>query len=146
MVLGIITAIAACPAIVGTTEAVRQGQRSNAKEKHRGTKTNLIANCASVSRKSGQIDGGAVVLNNNKVQKFLSLSIPLFFISLGSEMLTGKCASSLALCRITTSEYSLRRTDTNTVTVLPPLCRLLSSLSRARMGSQRRRAGLYNHG
>jgi hypothetical protein len=30
MVLGIITAIAACPAIVGTTEAVRQGQRKNA--------------------------------------------------------------------------------------------------------------------
>ncbi|TAQ83842.1 hypothetical protein B7494_g7834 [Chlorociboria aeruginascens] len=42
MVLGIITSIAACPAIIGTTEAVRQGQRQNAKEKHRGRKANLL--------------------------------------------------------------------------------------------------------
>ena len=75
MVLGILTAIAACPAIVGTTEAIRQGQRSNAKEKHRGTKTNLIASCSSVSRKSREINGGAVVLNDNKVRKVLYLSV-----------------------------------------------------------------------
>ncbi|KAJ5292185.1 hypothetical protein N7478_001436 [Penicillium angulare] len=46
MVLELLTAIAACPAIVGTTEAVRQSQRTNAKEKHRGVKSNLIVSCA----------------------------------------------------------------------------------------------------
>jgi hypothetical protein len=67
MVLGILTAVAACPAIIGTTEAVRQGQRNNAREKHRGTKTNLIASCASVSQKGSEINESTVVLKNNKV-------------------------------------------------------------------------------
>lgn len=42
MVLGLLKAIAACPAIIGTSEAVRQGQRKNAKEKHRDQKSNLL--------------------------------------------------------------------------------------------------------
>lgn len=67
MVLGIITAIAACPAIIGTTEAVRQGQRKNAKEQHRGLKSNLVVSCFSTSRGSSEINGGAVVLRNNKL-------------------------------------------------------------------------------
>ena len=74
MVLGLLTAIAACPAIIGTTEAVRQGQKKNAKEKHRGQKSNLIAHCSSKSSKKSQIDGGLVVLRNNKVRH---LFIPL---------------------------------------------------------------------
>ncbi|KAJ5799703.1 uncharacterized protein N7518_001771 [Penicillium psychrosexuale] len=67
MVLGIITAIAACPAIIGTTEAVRQGQRKNAKEQHRGMKSNLIVSCARTSYAGSEIDGCAVVLRNNKL-------------------------------------------------------------------------------
>ncbi|KAI9752332.1 MAG: hypothetical protein M4579_005675, partial [Chaenotheca gracillima] len=67
MVLGLITAIAACPAIVGTTEAVRQGQKSNAKEKHRGRKSNLIVSCASASPRSKDIDGSTVVLRDQKL-------------------------------------------------------------------------------
>jgi len=67
MVLGLLTAIAACPAIVGTTEAVRQGQKKNSKEQHRGLKSNLIASCASTSLGGSEIDGRAVVLRNNKV-------------------------------------------------------------------------------
>ena len=68
MVLGILTAIAACPAIIGTTEAVRQGQKKSAKDKHRGAKSNLIVSCSSTSRGSVEINGGAVVLRNNKVR------------------------------------------------------------------------------
>jgi hypothetical protein len=68
MVLGILTAIAACPAIIGTTEAVRQGQKSSAKEQHRGLKTNLIASCSCTSPGSGEINGGVVVLSDNKVR------------------------------------------------------------------------------
>ena len=67
MVLGILTAVAACPAIIGTTEAVRQGQKKNAREKHRGQKMNMIASCTSKSSKRMAIDGGMVVLRQNKV-------------------------------------------------------------------------------
>lgn len=67
MVLGILTSIAACPAIIGTTEAVRQGQAQNAREKHRGTKVNLTARCVRKSSQSALIDGGMVVLRDHKV-------------------------------------------------------------------------------
>jgi hypothetical protein len=73
MVLGILTAIAACPAIIGTTEAVRQGQKKSAKEQHRGAKTNLIVSCLSSSAITSQINGGSVVLRNQKVRKLISL-------------------------------------------------------------------------
>jgi hypothetical protein len=69
MVLGILTAIAACPAIIGTTEAVRQGQRQSAREKHRGLKTNLSVNCSRASSGGREIDGCAVVLSNDKVRR-----------------------------------------------------------------------------
>ena len=68
MVLGLLTAIAACPAIIGTTEAVRSGQNKNAKEKHRGQKTNLVATCVKSTSQSAQINGGMVVLKNHKVR------------------------------------------------------------------------------
>ena len=67
MPLGILTSIAACPAIIGTTEAVRQGQKQNAKEAHRGRKANLYVTCNDPSRKSRDIHGGTGVLRNNKV-------------------------------------------------------------------------------
>ena len=67
MVLGILTSIAACPAIIGTTEAVRQGQAQNKREQHRGQKTNLVATCTKNSSQSSQINGGLIVLKNNKV-------------------------------------------------------------------------------
>ncbi|KAL1799757.1 hypothetical protein ACET3X_000099 [Alternaria dauci] len=72
MVLGILTAIAACPAIIGTTEAVRQGQRQNAREKHRGLKTNLLVSCSRVTRNGREIDQSEVVLSENK----LYLNVP----------------------------------------------------------------------
>ncbi|KAF1914570.1 hypothetical protein BDU57DRAFT_588842 [Ampelomyces quisqualis] len=72
MVLGILTAIAACPAIIGTTEAVRQGQRQNAREKHRGLKTNLSVVCSRTTKGGREIDGCEVVLSENK----LYLNVP----------------------------------------------------------------------
>jgi hypothetical protein len=77
MVLGILTAIAACPAIIGTTEAVRQGQRKSAKEQHRGVKNNLIVSCYRPTKLGSEINGGSVVLRNNKVCAFLSLFLHL---------------------------------------------------------------------
>ncbi len=67
MVLGLITAIAACPAIIGTTEAVGQGQRQNKRQQHRGRKSNLLVTCSDPSRKARDIHGGTVVLRDNKV-------------------------------------------------------------------------------
>ncbi|THW50233.1 hypothetical protein D6D22_01356 [Aureobasidium pullulans] len=72
MVLGILTAIAACPAIIGTTEAVRQGQRQNAREKHRGLKTNLAVACSRATKAGREIDGCEMVLSENK----LYLNVP----------------------------------------------------------------------
>jgi hypothetical protein len=69
MVLGILTAIAACPAIIGTTEAVRQGQRQNAREKHRGLKTNLSVVCSRATKGGREIDGCEIVLSENKVRR-----------------------------------------------------------------------------
>ncbi|KAL6716541.1 hypothetical protein ACLMJK_006108 [Lecanora helva] len=67
MVLGILTSVAACPAIIGTTEAVRQGQKQNEREKHRGQKVNLTVRCTRKSSYSSQIDGGLVVLRDHKL-------------------------------------------------------------------------------
>jgi hypothetical protein len=69
MVLGIITAVAACPAIVGTNQAVMQGQKSNAREKHRGLKTSLYVNCATATRGGKEVNGGQIVLRDNIVRK-----------------------------------------------------------------------------
>jgi hypothetical protein len=73
MVLGILTAIAACPAIIGTTEAVRQGQRQSAKEKHRGLKTKLIVNCSTATKAGREVDGCEVVLSSDKVRCSLQI-------------------------------------------------------------------------
>jgi hypothetical protein len=70
MVLGILTAIAACPAIIGTTESVRQGQKQGAREKHRGLKTNLSVQCSRASKGGREIDGCEIVLSENKVRKY----------------------------------------------------------------------------
>ncbi|KAF2100175.1 hypothetical protein NA57DRAFT_54274 [Rhizodiscina lignyota] len=76
MVLGILTSIAACPAIIGTTEAVRQGQKTSAKEKHRGLKSNLFVSCSTTTRSGREVNGSEVVLQNNKL--YLSTPSPDF--------------------------------------------------------------------
>ncbi|OCF33087.1 hypothetical protein I316_05132 [Kwoniella heveanensis BCC8398] len=67
MVLGILSAIAACPAIVGTTEAVRQGQKAQAKDRHRGQKTNLVIKLPAPNAYSRKFEGALVVLKDNKL-------------------------------------------------------------------------------
>ncbi|KAK4892802.1 hypothetical protein LTR27_008716 [Elasticomyces elasticus] len=68
MVLGILTAIAAAPAIVGTTEAVRQGQKNNSRESHRGRKTNLsVTLLRRSSTRHAALNDALVVLKDNKL-------------------------------------------------------------------------------
>lgn len=69
MVLGILTAVGACPAIVGTTEAVQQGQKQNARERKRGEKTNLTVLCSGATERGKEINGCEVVLSDNKVSQ-----------------------------------------------------------------------------
>lgn len=66
MVFGLITAIAACPAIIGTTEAVRYGQKNNDRSEHRGRKYHLTVTLARRSIYSAQFDGAQIVLKDNK--------------------------------------------------------------------------------
>jgi hypothetical protein len=67
MVLGLLSAVAACPAIIGTTEAVRQGQKSNAREKHRGRKVNLVIRLPNKNEYSPRFDESLIVLKDGKV-------------------------------------------------------------------------------
>lgn len=68
MVLGILTAVAACPAIIGTTEAVKQGQRQNAREEHRTRRCNLTVTLLRHSRTySPRFNGAQIVIHNSKL-------------------------------------------------------------------------------
>ena len=67
MVLGILTSVAACPAIIGTTEAVRHGERQNKREEHRGRKSNLSVTLHRSSEYSPQFNGARVVLKSQKL-------------------------------------------------------------------------------
>lgn len=67
MVLGLLTAIAACPAIIGTTEAIQQGQKANAREQHRGRKTNLTIKLPGAHSYKAKFEGCMVVLQDKKL-------------------------------------------------------------------------------
>lgn len=60
-------AVAACPAIVGTTEAIRHAQRQNTREEQRGRKTHLTVSLLRRSVYSARFDGAAVVLKAGKL-------------------------------------------------------------------------------
>lgn len=66
MVFGIIAAVAAVPAIIGTTEAVKQGQRQNKREEHRGRKSHLTVTLPVRNSYSSRFDGALIVLKDNK--------------------------------------------------------------------------------
>jgi hypothetical protein len=107
MVLGILTAIAACPAIIGTTEAVRQGQRQSAREKHRGLKTNLSISCSRASKAGREIDGCEVVLSENKVRSTPQLRRSL--VCTHVQRLTNN-ASYISTCHQRSFQTAIQRT------------------------------------
>jgi GTPase len=116
MVLGILTAIAACPAIIGTTEAVRQGQRQNAREKHRGLKTNLAVACSRATKAGREIDGCEVVLSENKVREPEG-SIERYSTFSDADKVT----SYISTCHQRSSQTAIRRTILSQVTSYPIL-------------------------
>jgi hypothetical protein len=77
MVLSMIVALNAAPALLGTQEAIRQGQAKEKREEHRARRCNLIATCVQSSKRSSEIDGRRVVLLNNKVNPAAKLMMNL---------------------------------------------------------------------
>jgi hypothetical protein len=67
MVLSIIIASLVAPGLLGSQEAIRQGQAKDKREEHRARRCNLIANCVTSSARSREIDGRPVVLRNGKL-------------------------------------------------------------------------------
>jgi hypothetical protein len=67
MVLSILIASMVAPGLLGSQEAIRQGQSKDKREEHRARRCNLIANCVTPSARSRQIDGRPVVLRDGKL-------------------------------------------------------------------------------
>lgn len=95
MVLGVITSVAACPAIVGTTEAIQNSQRQQRKQQHRQRKTNLVVGCQDPSQAGDDLDGSYIVLRDNKVMfLFRSSHVSSFLMSPNTVELGGKTSSN----------------------------------------------------
>lgn len=75
MVLGVILPIAAVPGLLGTQEAIRQGQQKEKREEHRARRCGLIATCVKNSTRGREVDSRQVVLVNNKVRLVLFILI-----------------------------------------------------------------------
>ncbi|KAF3006878.1 hypothetical protein E8E13_010944 [Curvularia kusanoi] len=67
MVLSILIATLTAPALLGSQEAIRQGQSKDRREEHRARRCNLIASCVKSSPRSREIDGRPVVLRDGKL-------------------------------------------------------------------------------
>ncbi|KAH7053194.1 hypothetical protein B0J12DRAFT_710103 [Macrophomina phaseolina] len=67
MVLSMLLALNACPAMLGTQEAIRQSQSKERREEHRARRCNLIATCVKSSIRSREINGRQVVLRDQKL-------------------------------------------------------------------------------
>ncbi|KAF2631860.1 hypothetical protein BU25DRAFT_358194, partial [Macroventuria anomochaeta] len=67
MVLGILIAAIVAPGLLGSQEAIRQGQSKDKREEQRARRCNLIATCVKSSPRSREIDGRPVVLRNGKL-------------------------------------------------------------------------------
>lgn len=84
MVLSVMVALITCPALLGTTEAIRQGQRSEKREEHRARRCNLVATCITSSKRSWEIDNRPVVLRKGKVGSNLHYSTAILLTAASS--------------------------------------------------------------
>lgn len=67
MVLSILIATTTAPALLGSQEAIRQGQSKDKREEHRARRCNLVASCVKPTPRSKEIDGRPIVLRNGKL-------------------------------------------------------------------------------
>jgi len=73
MVLSIIIALVTTPGLLGTQEAIRQGQGKERREEHRARRCNLVAQCIKASSRSNEINGRQIVLADNKVSEIANM-------------------------------------------------------------------------
>ncbi|KFA73100.1 hypothetical protein S40288_02795 [Stachybotrys chartarum IBT 40288] len=67
MAMPMLLALAICPAMLGTQEAIRQSQSKNKREEHRARRCNLITSCVKPSIRSRDINGRLVILRDSKL-------------------------------------------------------------------------------
>jgi len=67
MVLSILVAIIAAPALLASQESIRQSQGKEKREEHRARRCNLIATCVKSSMRSRELNGRPIVLRDGKV-------------------------------------------------------------------------------
>jgi hypothetical protein len=72
MALSMLIALAACPALLGTQEAIRQSQSKSRKEEHRAARCNLMVTCVNPSTRSLELNNRSVVLRESKVRRSFS--------------------------------------------------------------------------
>lgn len=60
-------ALATCPALLGTAEAIRQSQSKERREEHRARRCNLVVTCVESCSRSRELDNRQVVPKDNKV-------------------------------------------------------------------------------
>lgn len=75
--MSLLLALAAVPGMLGTQEAIRQGQQKERREEHRARRCNLIVRCIKSSQWSRELDGRPLVLRNGAVR--IGLAIAAFW-------------------------------------------------------------------
>ena len=66
--MSLLLAMATVPGMLGTQEAIRQGQQKERREEHRARRCNLIATCIKSSVRAQEINGRPLVLENGTVR------------------------------------------------------------------------------
>ncbi|KAK8207413.1 hypothetical protein IWZ01DRAFT_366307 [Phyllosticta capitalensis] len=67
MVVSMLLALSICPGMLGTQEAIRQGQQKERREEHRARRCHLVVGCLSLSRRGRAIDGRQIVLKDSRL-------------------------------------------------------------------------------
>ena len=66
--MSLLLALAAVPGMLGTQEAIHQGQQKERREEHRARRCNLIATCTKSSARAREINGRPLVLRDGAVR------------------------------------------------------------------------------
>ncbi|KAH8728556.1 hypothetical protein GQ44DRAFT_646115 [Phaeosphaeriaceae sp. PMI808] len=65
--MSILLALAAIPGMLGTQEAIRQGQQKERREEHRARRCNIVASCIKSSIHASEINGRPIVLRDGAI-------------------------------------------------------------------------------
>jgi hypothetical protein len=86
--MSLLLAMAAVPGMLGTQEAIRQGQQKERREEHRARRCNLVASCIKSSPRALEINGRPIVLRDGAVRSQKPRITTATFLTSVSFMLT----------------------------------------------------------